>query len=184
MLTLAACGGGGSGKTDDAGSDAEVADTTVEEEAADEAGDGASTAGGELIDAGNVRAVCPTGWFNLEVQNSDGDGLDPNQLTFLKGAESASDLFNAASVMIVFHGMDNPVMDIRSVYEDIEELEPFEAGGRTWEGFKGVSMGYQYALLNREGSGEVQVMVLMENDNASIALDDPDFLTILETLDY
>ena len=45
-------------------------------------------------------------------------------------------------------------------------------------------MGYQYALLNREGSGEVQVMVLMENDNASIALDDPDFLTILETLDY
>ena len=87
-------------------------------------------------------------------------------------------------VMIVYHGPDNPEPDIRSFYEDVEELEPFEVGGRTWDGFKGTSAGYKYALLVEEGKGIIQVNVLLENDNATISLDDEDFVAILESLEY
>ena len=67
-------------------------------------------------------------------------------------------------------------------YDEAKDIEPITAGDKTWEGFTGTSFEAPLAILwtGEAGGDQFQVTVWLETDEATIALDDADFLAILE----
>ena len=143
---------------------------------------------GELIDAGNVRAICPEGWFNSPVSafSNDPDETDPDALLFLKGTDDR--WTNGPIVKINFYGVDHEIMSLEdqmSYFETAVALTPFTIGENVWLGYSyDVGDSIVEAVLNQQGSGAVDILVRLEGDGQTITLADPDIQTIISTIAY
>lgn len=162
MTLLAGCGGGGGG------------DTASKE----------VTVKGTVFDAGNVKALVPEGWKAFEVPDAFGDGMDPDIMHIIKGGSKDTDMLTNAYIRLVYYGPDQWMMTPdKDWYEDCVDLQPFEAGGYTWNGFSGKSMDVPLTVLwTEEGNIGYQLNLLTDADKSSFKLEDADVQAILMTL--
>ena len=144
---------------------------------------------GQIIDAGNIRAVCPEGWYNLPVRDffSDKqDALDLSALHFQKFSDDT--LTNLPFVSIQYYGEDADFMPFEEqmkYYDAAEYITPFTVGDTVWEGLI-YSLGDNVveATISHQGSGVISVLVRLEGSGKAIAFTDDDLQTILTSIDY
>ena len=154
----------------------------------DKGGDKKADAGvkGEVYDAGNVDVFVPEGWMAIPVSDiwaEEENAVDPDQIQVYKGAESEWDILTCPGVDVVYYDEKTDMMKPSSDwYDEAKDIEPITAGDKTWEGFTGTSFEAPLAILwtGEAGGDQFQVTVWLETDEATIALDDADFLAILE----
>ena len=166
VFAFAACGEGGS--SDNGGASGDVK--------------------GDVIDAGNVSAICPSGWMNVPVNDlwsDDPEATDPDALRFYKGAKSDMDLFSTPSVGITYYDENTTLLDVKDWYDNVVDLDPIEINGVTWTGFTGEFLeGYPSATLTSD-DGRCQVTVdLHDYDGKVLTLDDAEVLAILGSITY
>ena len=143
---------------------------------------------GEMIDAGNIRAICPEGWFNYPVVDyfSEDSALDPDKLTFLRGTDDS--LTNLPHIAIGFYGADNELMpyeDQKAHYETAVDIAPFMIGEDVWEGIRyNLGDDVTEALISKVGVGAFAVLVRLEGAGEVISLTDADVQTILSSIAF
>jgi len=142
---------------------------------------------GKTVDAGNVSATCPEGWYNMPVQDyfSDVEGaLDPNGLKLQKDTDD--EWTYGPAVIVNFYGEDNEIMSYdlqKDFFDSAVDVEPFTVGDKVWHGIQ-YNMGEDIleANISVKGSGAVEVLLILEGEGRSISLTDPDVLTILSSI--
>ena len=145
---------------------------------------------GKLVDAGNIRAICPEGWYSLPVTDyfsDEKDALDKNKLFFQKFSDD--EWSNLPNVVISFYGeatIDMPYEEQLDYYsEDAECLAPFMIGDAVWEGLiYPVGENVIEAVISPQENGEFDVGVRLEGDGEVITFVDADLQTILTSIAY
>ena len=139
---------------------------------------------GELIDVGNIKAVCPKGWTNSPVRDmwsSDENAVDKNALYFIKGAADQWDVFSHPSIRIDYYGEDNVITDTRETFTDVSDVT-LNINGVEWVGFTGKSGEYLNGVLSIKDSGAICVSLCLETSTEKIAIEDEDIKTILGSI--
>lgn len=139
---------------------------------------------GELIDAGNIKAVCPKGWTNSPVKDpwsSDENALDKNALYFIKGASDSWDVFSHPSIRIDYYGEDNIITDTRDFYTEVSDVN-LKINGVEWVGFTGKSGEYLNGVLSIKDSGAICVSLCLQTSTEQITIEDEDIKTILGSI--
>ena len=144
---------------------------------------------GETIDAGDVRAVCPEGWFNSPVVDffaEEPGTLATDKLTFLKGTDDSWS--NTPFVSISFYGADRDAMPYEEqldFYGEAVIMEPFMIGEAVWEGLRyNVGDDAVEAVVSIQGVGAFNVLVRLEGDGETVTFEDADIQTILTSIAY
>lgn len=137
---------------------------------------------GEWFDNGIFRVFVPSGWLLFYGIDSDGKE-SPKKVHIYKGAETPLDLFSKAGITICFWGENEIFLSPKGVYDNVQDLEPFERNGLRWSGYTCKSFGYPYTMWEARGEGiTFQVMILTKNGEHEISTDDADVKTIVESL--
>lgn len=163
MSLLAGCGGSGGG-----------GDTSSNE----------ITVKGTVFDAGNVKALVPEGWKAFEVPDAFSDEMDPDIMHIIKGGSKDTDMLSHAYIRLEYFGPDRWMLTPdKEWYEDCTDLQPFEAGGYTWNGFSGMTMDTPITVLWTEADNiGYQLNLMTDADKSSFKLEDADVQAILMTL--
>ena len=145
VLSLAACSNssnnGGDTGADNAGSSQETA-APASDDGSGEAQTGTDTAAasGEVYDTTAFSVTVPDGWAAADYPDSldlyDGD-VDPTQLYVIKDGKSADDILVCPYIMFTY--VDDTEywdLDVSDLYEDYEEIESIEIGGKEYSGYK------------------------------------------------
>lgn len=144
---------------------------------------------GEIFDAGNVQALAPKGWKAFpanDVFAEDENATDPDVITICKGAKSSFDMLTNPLVRIDYYGPDTELWGglegLKEWYTDVKDLESFQCGKYTWEGFTTTDYGLMAILVAVDGETEIQVSVYLETDGGKISLEDEDVQAILASI--
>ena len=145
---------------------------------------------GELADAGNIRAICPDGWFFVPVRDlfSDEAGaLDSNKVRFMKGTDD--DWASVPYIVITFLGLNRVKMpySVQKEYygSSATDIEPFMIGTDVWEGLTyNVGDMSVEAVISKVGVADFDVLIVLETGGKTISFADADVQTILSTIDY
>ena len=145
---------------------------------------------GKTVDAGNVRAVCPEGWYNLparDVFSEEEGALDPDKLIFQKFSDE--EYTNLPNVVISFYGVGETFMSYEEQLEYYSEnaklLPPFMIGETVWEGLTyPLGDDVTEVLISKQGNGDMSVGIRLEGEGESIAITDADVQTILTSIEY
>lgn len=139
---------------------------------------------GQLYENGILRVFVPSGWKLFCGIDSDGK-TSPKKLHIYKNAQTEWDIFSKAGITICFYGENEIFLQIRSFYDNVQDMVPFELNGRLWNGYTCTSSGYPYVMLDAADNGVTfQVMILTKNGEHEISLDDADVKLILESLNH
>jgi len=152
-------------------------------------GGGGGEVKGEMVDAGNVKGLLPDGWKfypALDIWADDPEATDPNALRFYKGAEDEWDVLSCPAVNVDFYSSDITMLTPDpSWYQESEDIEAFELGGKSWEGFSCKSMGTPMIILwSKDADGnQYQVSIVTEMQKGSIKLEDAEVQAIIQSLE-
>lgn len=136
----------------------------------------------EWFDNGNLRVLVPSGWKLFYGIDSE-CRTTQKKVHICKGAKLETDIFTHAGITICFFDRQDYYFSPKSIYDNVVDVEPFNLGAYTWNGYTCTSLGYPYTMLEAKHDGCVfQVMILMKNGEHEISIDDADVKTILETL--
>lgn len=136
---------------------------------------------GETIEAENISALVPNGWLGHDASTAK----FPNVLQIYKGAKTEADMLSKSYIQIDYFGEKKTmVTPSKDSYEDVVDLEPFEAGGRTWQGFTATSLSDPFVLLwtGEKDGDQFQVTIWLEYGDSKISLDDADTQAIIESI--
>ncbi len=137
---------------------------------------------GQLFDNGILRVFLPSGWKLFYGIDSDGKA-SPKKLHIYKDAQTELDIFTKAGITICFYGENEIFLSPRFFYDDACDIEPFESGGKLWNGFTCSSFGYPYTMLDSKDNGVTfQVMILTKNGEHEISLNDEDVRAVIESI--
>lgn len=149
----------------------------------------ASTIEGKEIDAGEVAALCPTGWKSVGVEDleaSDSESIRSDALRFVKDGSSSEDIYNNAYIEITYYKDSSSFksVDAQEWYENVNELEKKNYGTLTWEGYSAVSMGKSFVYLETQKDKAYITATLwtQEGNEVSASLDDADAQAILASI--
>ena len=142
---------------------------------------------GETFDAGNVSALVPKGWMAFPVSDlfaEEENATDPDALQLCKGAKTEWDLFSKPHMQINHYGPDSAMMEpSKDWYDDAEDLEPLQIGGRTWKGFTAKSFDVKIITLwTEDGEHQYQLSIWPEQSDGKISLDDADVQAIIASI--
>ena len=138
---------------------------------------------GELFSSGIIRVVVPVGWMCFCGIDSEGV-TSPKKLHIYKDAQTEFDIFSKAGLTICYYGKGEYFLSPRFIYDNVQDLEPFECGKHQWNGYTCTSLGYPYTMLTATSDGAtIYVMVLTENGEHQISLQDADVRSILESIE-
>ena len=144
---------------------------------------------GEISDAGNIRAICPEGWFSVPVRDffSDkDDALTPDKVRLIKGTDD--DWAQVPYIVITFLGTNHRPMSLdeqKEYYDTTADLEPFMIGTDIWEGFSyAVGDSKVEAIIRKRNDPAFDVLVILQDKEETISLTDADVQTILSTIHY
>ena len=144
---------------------------------------------GETINAGNVSATCPEGWYNMPVRDyfSDvEDALDPGSLKFQKDTDD--EWSYGPAIIVSFFGTDHEMMSydtLKGFYDEAVDVEAFTVGDDVWHGIQyNIGDDILEATISVKGNGAVEVLLVLEGEGRSISLTDPDVLTVLSSIKY
>lgn len=170
VIALAACGGGGN------------------------SGGGNSGGGGktETYEVGSFTVAVPSGWtvypqsdiFGEKDENGNYP-TDPDSIFLAKGASSEFDAYSKPSVRIYWYDPNTTVMDLKSIYEDVEDLTGVTINGVECTAYAGTSMGYRYDFIHYQTDDtqfECQVLVSVDGEETGVTWEDADVQTILSSI--
>ena len=141
---------------------------------------------GEIVDTGDLKAVCPTGWTNVEAYDLTASVSEPVSyiLEFVKGANS--DAADKPFIRIVRHLSDEIwSTPSRDTYDDVFDVTPVTAGTRTWKGFGGYVNGQQFIWVSAsdpEGYTLEAWLWTHPDGETQASFDDTDVGKILESV--
>jgi len=138
----------------------------------------------ELVNTGVIEVLCPDGWLNSPVYDmfaEDKNTLDINKICLLKQAQRPDEYFECPAFRLNYHGKNNRLMEVRSIYTDIEDVD-FYVGDIHWVGFTGKYMGYLNGFLRIEGRHDLSVTLCLTNSRCSFSLTDEDFMQIMTSI--
>lgn len=134
------------------------------------------------FDNGILRVRVPPDWGLFYGIDSDGK-ITPKKVHVYKDAKIETDIFTHAGITICFFDRQDSYLSPKFFYDNAVDIEPFNLGSYTWDGYTCTSLGYPYTMLEAKHDGCVfQVMILMENGEHKLSLDDADVISVLESL--
>lgn len=134
------------------------------------------------FDNGILRVLVPSGWKLFYGIDSE-CRTTQKKVHIFKEAKLETDIFTHAGITICFFGKQDYYLSPKFFYDNVVDMEPFNLGAYTWNGYTCTSLGYPYTMLEAKQDGCVfQVMILMKNGEHEISLDDADVKIILESL--
>ena len=142
----------------------------------------------EMFDAGNITINVPGGWNAFPVADifaEEEGATDPGAVMVIKDGTSELDAFTNPYLQVNYYNANETVMMTPdpSWYDEVEDLEPMEIGGRTWNGFTAVSLDYPIATLwCVEGDDQFQVLIWTEVEGKTISVDDADVQAIIASI--
>ena len=182
-FVLAACGGGGGtagGGTAGSGS------------AAPAGGGDTPQAAAETFDVGTFTVAVPNGWTAFPQSDlfadKDADGnypADPDAIVIAKGATDEFSALTAPSVRIYYSSPETTVMDMKDMYEDVKDIEGVKINGVDCPAYSGDSLGYVYQMITYNtdtGRYDISILVSSDGKDNGIKWDDPDVMTIMESI--
>lgn len=184
-LALAACGGGNTPAATQAPSAPDSGETAPSAAAAPA---GASDAvAGETYDAGNFKALVPSGWKAFpqhDVFDDDPNAMNPNLLQISKGASTDLDLFSKPCVTITYNGPGGKLMPpSKDFYDNVEDMADITTGDHTWSAFRCDSFGQKMAILFEDlGEIQYQAAVAYETSDGKIDINDADVQAVLASI--
>ena len=170
VLALVACGGGNAG------------------------GGGNSGGGGkaETYDTGVFTVSVPSGWKVFPQTDIFGEKdeqgnypVDPETIFLAKGASSEMDAYGKANIRIYWYTPETTVMELRSIYDDVTDLEGVTINGIECTGFRGTSLGYTYEIIHYKTDNAqyaFNILVAVDCKETGVTWEDPDIKTIMESL--
>ena len=170
-LALAACGGGGGNSG---------------------GGNGGGGGKAETYEVGSFTVAVPSGWTVYPQsdifgeKDADGNYPDDTDSIFLaKGASSEFDAYGKPNVRIYWYDPKTTVLDLKSIYDDVEDLTGITINGVECTGYAATSMGYRYDFIHYQTDDmqwECQVLVSVDGEETGVTWEDADVQTILSSI--
>lgn len=167
MLALTACGG-------ETQSESSVVQETVE---------------GTTENAGEIQALCPSGWTSLGNQDltaAEADTLRTDSLRFVKGGSVQDDVLTNATIEITVYASKDeiPETDASALYDSVAETGEITTGTHVWSGYSASSMGKPFVYLECESQDAAFSAYLwtQEGSENAAALTDTDVQAILASV--
>ena len=129
-----------------------------------------------------LQVIVPDNWKAFLGIDAEGKTTQ-KKLHIYKNAESELDIFHKAGITICYYEDAGQYFLIKALYDEVEEVSPFEMGNYCWSGFTCKSFGYPYIMLETsESTDRVLVMILTENGENKISFSDNDVQMILKSI--
>lgn len=145
----------------------------------------AYAAAGEIIDTGVIKAVCPTGWTNVDAYDLNASDTKPvtDTVVFVKDGTSVGE--NKPYIRIRVHDAETePVYPDRNVYSDAADITPFTEGSFTWNGFTASVNGQTFTWALSDSMGFPVEVYLWNHTGEELhaTINDSSVRMILESL--
>lgn len=129
---------------------------------------------GEMIDAGQITALCPDGWSSIgypDLEAADPEAVLTSGLRFVKGGSSQKDILENPYIDIRYYRSKDDVPDIdeNEWYSDVAPIEDIELGENTWQGYTAVSMGKSFIYLETKDDDRKFTVYLYTQDGTENA---------------
>ena len=129
-----------------------------------------------------LQVAVPENWKSFLGIDAEGK-VTPKKLHVYKNAKCEMDIFHKAGITICYYEDAGQYFLIKALYDEVEEVSPFEMGNYCWSGFTCKSFGYPYIMLETsESTDRVLVMILTENGENKISFSDNDVQMILKSI--
>ena len=129
-----------------------------------------------------LQVAVPENWKSFLGIDAEGKAT-PKKLHVYKNAKCEMDIFHKAGITICYYEDAGQYFLIKSLYDEVEDISPFEMGNYCWSGFTCKSFGYPYIMLETsESTDRVLVMILTENGENKISFSDNDVQIILKSI--
>ena len=138
--------------------------------------------GAEIFINEFLQVAVPENWKSFLGIDAEGKAT-PKKLHVYKNAKCEMDIFHKAGITICYYEDAGQYFLIKALYDEVEEVSPFEMGNYCWSGFTCKSFGYPYIMLETsESTDRVLVMILTENGENKISFSDNDVQMILKSI--
>ena len=144
---------------------------------------------GETIDAGNISALCPEGWFNSPVVDmfaAEAGALDTSKLLFLKGTDDSWS--NSPCASISYYGESGLALSFAEqldFYDGAALIDPFMIGDTVWEGLSyDLGDDVTEVIIGIQGVSAFNVLLRIKGEGQTISFADADVQTILSSITY
>ena len=175
-FALSACGGGG-GTSGGGG---------------DNGGGGGGGAAAETFDVGSFTVAIPSGWTAFPQSDifgeEDADGnkpIDPDTILIGKGTSDEWDALSGPNVRIYYYSPETTIMDSKSFYDNVQDIEGIKVAGVDCTGFSGESIGYTYQFVSYKtdkAQFEISVLSAVDGKETGVTWDNADVMAIMESL--
>lgn len=143
---------------------------------------GIDTESAEIYSNEFLQVTVPRNWQLFLGIDAEGK-TTPKKLHVYKNAESEFDIFYKAGITIHYYEDAGQYFLIKGIYDEVEDISPFELGNYCWSGFTCRSFGYPYIMLETsEKTDRVMVMILTENGENKISFSDSDVQEIMKSI--
>lgn len=135
---------------------------------------------GEIYETEEFSVSVPEGWVTPSMEGE----VHPYKVDIFKGdAEDPLSLLKAPVLNLEYGDSDNPLTKMdKKFYEDSEDIDPIEIGGKSFSGFTAKSSGVPMTCLYAEdGDMQYQIYVWTEKEGGNISLEDADVIEIIES---
>ena len=129
-----------------------------------------------------LQVEVPENWKSFLGIDAEGK-TTPKKLHVYKNAKSEMDIFHKAGITICYYEDAGQYFLIKALYDEVEEVSPFEMGNYCWSGYTCKSFGYPYIMLETsEETDRILVMILTENGQNKISFSDSDVQEIMKSI--
>lgn len=129
-----------------------------------------------------IQVLVPENWKAFLGIDPEGNAT-PKKVHIYKDAESEFDIFYKAGITVCYYEDANQYFMIKDLYDEVEDILPFELGNYCWSGYRCKSLGYPYIMLEtNEKTDRILVMILTENGKNKISFLDSDVQMIMKSI--
>ena len=129
-----------------------------------------------------LQVIVPDDWKAFQGIDAEGHATQ-KKLHIYKNANSELDIFHKAGITVCYYEDAGKYLLIKGLYDEVEDILPFELGNYCWSGFTCKSFGYPYIMLETsENTDRVLVMILIENGENRISFADNDVQMIMKSI--
>jgi len=124
----------------------------------------------------------PEGWNAMPMYDQDEKEVS-DQIILVKGSDDPFAALNFPMITVSYGGPDNNKLPVdKDFYEEAEDLESLELGGKTWEGYTAMSFGSPMTyLFATDNDRTYQISIMTDQPEGSISLEDSDVIEIIES---
>lgn len=145
---------------------------------------------GIIMDAGEVKALCPDGWNSVgspDLSSESPDTMETNALRFVKGGSTQDDLLKNAFVEIRYYKSEQNIPDVEphKWYDNVADIGEINTGKHIWSGYSGLSLGVPFAYLETKTETAAFTAVLYSPEDAvnTASISDADVQAILNSIE-